>query len=158
MLFSIIVYIALSFILANSIKTASPNRIFCGNATKCVVHKSLLFVSLIYLFIYFTNLFFGLLSTHPITPLISLLQEVQNNAKSLTLLQHGLFITPSWLFRYPIGSHVVGALILPCGNCFFCSMVISLWDATLYLVQFFTIVFNAVRTTLINAIIISFIF
>ncbi|XP_050291681.1 uncharacterized protein LOC126732716 isoform X3 [Quercus robur] len=24
--------------------------------------------------------------------------------------------------RYPIGSHVVGAFSMPCGNCFFCSM------------------------------------
>lgn len=26
-------------------------------------------------------------------------------------------------FRFPIGAHVVGAFIMPCGNCFFCSKV-----------------------------------
>lgn len=26
-------------------------------------------------------------------------------------------------FRFPIGSHVVGAFIMPCGNCFFCVKV-----------------------------------
>lgn len=27
------------------------------------------------------------------------------------------------IFRFPVGSHVVGAFIMPCGNCFFCVKV-----------------------------------
>lgn len=27
-------------------------------------------------------------------------------------------------FRFPIGSHVVGAFIMPCGNCFYCVKVV----------------------------------
>ena len=109
----------------------------------------------------FTNLLFGLLSAHPITPLISLLQEVQNNAKKLDSIATWIIYYTFLTLRYPNGSHVVGAFIMPCDNCFFCSitsMVISLWDATLYLVQFSTIIFNAIRTTLINVVKISFIF
>nr|POE59423.1 succinate-semialdehyde dehydrogenase (acetylating) [Quercus suber] len=34
----------------------------------------------------------------------------------------GRVLTGSSASRYPIGSHVVGAFIMPWGNCFFCSM------------------------------------
>lgn len=34
-----------------------------------------------------------------------------------------LFVMFSWCFRLPIGAHVVGAFIMPCGNCSYCSKV-----------------------------------
>lgn len=27
-------------------------------------------------------------------------------------------------FRFPVGAHVVGAFIMPCGSCFYCSKVL----------------------------------
>lgn len=39
-----------------------------------------------------------------------------------------------WNFRFPIGSQVVGAFIMPCGNCFYCVKVIffflKIWSQT----------------------------
>ncbi|KAK4567201.1 hypothetical protein RGQ29_003144 [Quercus rubra] len=37
------------------------------------------------------------------------------------VVEHGPFTDSKIVKRYPIGSHVVGAFIMPCGNCFFCS-------------------------------------
>lgn len=45
--------------------------------------------------------------------------------------QHGLLVSSSQCFRLPIGSHVVGAFIMPCGSCFFCSKVTLLRYANL---------------------------
>lgn len=36
------------------------------------------------------------------------------------VVEHGTNTDPGVLKRFPIGSHVVGAFIMPCGNCFFC--------------------------------------
>lgn len=43
----------------------------------------------------------------------------------------GFLVSFSWFFRLPIGSRVIGAFIMPCGNCSYCSKVILLRDATL---------------------------
>uniref|UniRef100_A0A2N9IA52 Enoyl reductase (ER) domain-containing protein n=1 Tax=Fagus sylvatica TaxID=28930 RepID=A0A2N9IA52_FAGSY len=37
------------------------------------------------------------------------------------VVEHGPLTDIRIVKRYPIGSHVVGAFIMPCGNCFFCS-------------------------------------
>ncbi|KAG0499079.1 hypothetical protein HPP92_003770, partial [Vanilla planifolia] len=36
------------------------------------------------------------------------------------VVEHGAHTDVSVTKRFPIGSHVVGAFIMPCGNCFFC--------------------------------------
>lgn len=34
-----------------------------------------------------------------------------------------LIVVGFYFFRFPIGAQVVGAFIMPCGSCFFCSKV-----------------------------------
>lgn len=36
------------------------------------------------------------------------------------VVEHGVHTDNGVIKRFPIGSHVVGAFIMPCGNCFFC--------------------------------------
>ncbi|KAH7663471.1 Succinate-semialdehyde dehydrogenase (acetylating) protein [Dioscorea alata] len=36
------------------------------------------------------------------------------------VVEHGVHTDSGIVKRFPIGSHVVGAFIMPCGNCFFC--------------------------------------
>ncbi|XP_038973736.1 alcohol dehydrogenase-like [Phoenix dactylifera] len=36
------------------------------------------------------------------------------------VVDHGAYTDTRVIKRFPIGSHVVGAFIMPCGNCFFC--------------------------------------
>ncbi|KAA8547181.1 hypothetical protein F0562_003609 [Nyssa sinensis] len=37
------------------------------------------------------------------------------------VVEHGPLTDPKTIKRLPVGAHVVGAFIMPCGNCFFCS-------------------------------------
>ncbi|KAI5674052.1 hypothetical protein M9H77_14416 [Catharanthus roseus] len=37
------------------------------------------------------------------------------------VVEHGPLTDSNIIERFPIGAHVVGAFIMPCGNCFFCS-------------------------------------
>ncbi|KAJ6349553.1 hypothetical protein OIU77_007020 [Salix suchowensis] len=39
------------------------------------------------------------------------------------VVEHGKLSDRKTIERFPVGSRVVGAFIMPCGNCFYCSKV-----------------------------------